>query len=234
VVLGVLTAVALNAWWQGRQDAAREQEYLRQLVADLGQTEDNFERLEASLASRDAAATKLLRTFRSASIPPADSVTVWSVQASWMSKPGIVTGTAVALVETGDLNLIRNDSLRSSITMYIDRVDQQMEYMEANAEAARPHIVTLRERVDYVHARVVSRSPAEVDSARRSDPMFPIPEAPQRAFAPVDVEALLQDREAYTAIGILWGTRRAMAANRRNALAATVALREQIEAELDR
>ena len=39
IVLGVLTAVGINAWWGDRQDAAKEQTYLRQLAADLAETE---------------------------------------------------------------------------------------------------------------------------------------------------------------------------------------------------
>ena len=234
VVAGVLIALALNAWWGARQDAAREQEYLRQLVEDLKETERDFERSEASQASRDAAATKLVRAFRSSSPPPADSVVLWSVLASWISIPSMVTGAADALVETGDLNLIRDDSLRSSITHYLNLVDRQLVYLERISEDANPHIWTLSGRVDYAHARILRRSPAELDAARRANPMFPIPEAPQQAFEPLDVEALIRDREAYTAIWNLWRLRNAGVVNRRRALEATVALREQVEAELDR
>ena len=35
VVTGILVALALNAWWGSRQDAAREQAYVRQLRAEL-------------------------------------------------------------------------------------------------------------------------------------------------------------------------------------------------------
>jgi hypothetical protein len=39
VVVGILTAMALQAWWQERGNRAREQVYLRQLRADLVETQ---------------------------------------------------------------------------------------------------------------------------------------------------------------------------------------------------
>ena len=234
VVLGVLTAVALNAWWQGQQDAAREQEYLRQLVEDLTQTESRMERREPSHRKGDRAAALLVRSFRSGSTPSADSVVYWATRGIQVGRPTFVTGTATALVETGDLNLIRNDSLRSSITDYIDRVDIIESALAHNDEASRPYIETLSERVDFGEAWIARRSPAESDSLARARPSYPIPVAPQRAFAPLSVEALLRDRQAYAAIWNLARIRRMMAGNRRSGLQATVALREEIEAELNR
>ena len=55
VVLGVLTAVGINAWWQGRQDVAQEQVYLRQLVADLRETVRLTEETDAYMAPIDRA-----------------------------------------------------------------------------------------------------------------------------------------------------------------------------------
>ncbi len=234
VVLGVLTAVALNAWWQGQQDAAHEQDYLHQLLADLNQTEEHFERMGPWHGIRDVSAAKLVRSFRSGSTPPADSVVHWAWRASQVDRSTFVTGTATALVETGDLNLIRDDSLRSSITQYIDLIGEEKASMAHNDEDMSPYIATLSARVDFGDAEIARRSPAELDSLARARPFFPIPEAPQRAFTALDVEALFRDREAYTAMWNIWRLRDAMVGNRRRALRVTVALREQIEAALDR
>jgi hypothetical protein len=234
VVAGVLIALALNAWWGARQDAAREQEYLRQLVADLTQTEERIERGRFWLDRGDVAAAMLVRSFRSGSTPSADSVVYWASRGSEIGRATFVIGTATALVETGDLNLIRNDSLRSSITQYIDRIEKVNSYLAHNDEDSRPYIATLSERVDFGDAEIARHSPAELDSLARAQPTFPIPEAPRRPFAPLDVEALLRDREAYTAAWNLSRIRRLMAGNLQRGLGDTAALREQIEAELNR
>ena len=47
IVFGVLAALAINAGWQKHVDRQREQHYLRQLAADLG---ENKRRLEEALA----------------------------------------------------------------------------------------------------------------------------------------------------------------------------------------
>ena len=234
VVAGVLIALALNAWWGARQDAAREQEYLRQLVADLTQTEERMAQAEPWHLKGDRAAAMVVRSFRSGSTPSADSVVYWASRGSEIGRPTFVTGTATALVETGDLNLIRDDSLRLSITHFIDRIERVNSYLAHNDQDSRPYIATLSERVDFGDAEIARYSPAKLDSLARALPAFPFPVAPQRAFAPLDVEALLRDREAYTAAWNLSRIRRTMAGNRRSGLRVTVALREQVEAELDR
>ena len=233
VVLGVVIGFQVTSWGQDRADRAQEQEYLRQLVEDLKQTERTFETLQPRWSRRDDSATMLVRSFRSARTPPVDSVLLWAYQATLHARPAVVTGTAVALVETGDLNLIRDDSLRSAITGYLGTMDQLASYMLANVQDSKPHINTLRERIDDMDVWRGVFSSAEPDSSVRAWPMYPIPETPLRAFAPLDVEALFRDRVAYAAVRSLWQSRAAMESNRARVLAATVALREHIEAKLD-
>jgi hypothetical protein len=234
VIVGVVIGFQVTSWGQDRADRAREQTYLRQLVEDLKQTEANMDRFDGWNQRLDVSAAMLVRSFRSGSTPSADSVLRWASESSIIGRPIFVTGTVDALVETGDLNLIQDDSLRSGITDYIDRIEQIRSHLAHNDEDSRPYIATLSERVDFGAAEIARRSPAELDSLARADPSYPIPEAPQRAFEPVDVEALMRDREAYTAIWNVSRIRRLMAGNRRHGLEATVALREQIEAALDR
>lgn len=234
VVLGVLTAVALNAWWQGRQDAAREQEYLVQLVEDLRQTEDTYETMEPLWSRRDSSVGALVRSFRSEALPLADSVLTWTGEVVSIQRPFIVTGTADALVETGDINLIRDDSLRSSITQYIDRMDIERSHLEHIDEEARPFIFTLTERVDFIEGWFGGIPPAIRDSLAQNTAWLPLPEGPQRTVRSLNVEALFRDQAAYTAVSNLWRLRFYMGLNRENVVRETVALREQIEAELDR
>ena len=42
VVIGVLVALAVSAWWQSQQDRALERRYLEQLDADLLSTESDM------------------------------------------------------------------------------------------------------------------------------------------------------------------------------------------------
>ena len=233
VVAGVLIALALNAWWGARQDAAREQEYLRQLAEDLQETETEVERIERRWTRQAASAGKLLRPYRSSSRPPADSVLRWMGNLVFVQRPTYITGTATALVETGDLNLIRNDSLRTAITRYLGRIDRQVGYDVSDYERIRDHLTALSRRVDMVEASLTTYPPGLSDSLARADPEWPVPEAPERAFAPLDAEAFYRDREVYTALVNVMQRMYAVRVTGAGTLAATVALREQVEAELD-
>lgn len=46
IVTGVLTALTVDAWWQGRLDNERERQYLEQIEADV---RSNGQRLEVAL-----------------------------------------------------------------------------------------------------------------------------------------------------------------------------------------
>jgi hypothetical protein len=233
VIVGVVIGFQVTSWGQDRADRAREQTYLRQLVEDLTETETLFEDIQPRWARRDSSAAMLVRPFRSARKPPPDSMLAWMNHLNWMQTPPVVTGTATALVETGDLNLIRDDSLRSAITRYVDLTERWAGYWSSNSERIRDHLTTLSERVDMFEASLVQFRPGRSDSLARADPVWPIPVAPERAFAPLDVEAFYQDREAYTALQNIWQRRFALRLGREVTLRATVALREQIEAELN-
>ena len=242
VIVGVVVGFQVTGWGQARADRVQEQHYLRQLVEDLKLTEQTYQTMEPDWSLRDASVGALLRSFRTASPPPADSVIVWATRATVINRPSIVTSTADALVQTGDINLIRDDSLRSSITYYIDQMDIERSHLEHIDEEARPFVFALTERVDFVDGNIKiwlgrwlgKMPPARRDSLAREWPLFPMPEGPHRTIMPLDVEALFRDQAAYTAVSNIWRLRTALEFNRGKTIAATVALREKIEAELDR
>jgi hypothetical protein len=241
VIVGVVIGFQVTSWGQDRADRAQEQTYLRQLVEDLEQTEQTYKDMEPDWIQRDASIAALVRSFRSASTPPVDSVLVWAGRVVVFHRPTIVTGTADALVATGDLNLIRDDSLRSSITSYLNVVEQQRDHMGHMQEEATPYIRTLTERVDFLAGWFGEEGgwfggipPAVRDTMARSWPFSPYPEAPHRTIRPLDMDALFRDPLAYSEMSNLWRLRFYFQRNRVFVVAQTVALREQIEAELDR
>jgi hypothetical protein len=121
VVLGVVIGFQVTAWGQARGDRAQEQVYLRQLAADFRETEtaledaiDDNERTKARFDSLNAAFM--------ATAPPADSTL--DRLARVLVQPAILTmGSPRALIETGDINLIRDDSLRAAVVGLIDAIE---------------------------------------------------------------------------------------------------------------
>lgn len=127
IVAGVLAALGADAWWENRQDHERERTYLAQLVAD---TRGNERRLEEALAQEQMQleATKaVLGALRSAEPISGDSARAWLTRrAFYYSDPRLLLGTFEALLQTGDLNLLRDDQVRSAVIAYANQVNADM------------------------------------------------------------------------------------------------------------
>jgi hypothetical protein len=121
VVTGVLVALGATSWWEGRQSYEREVAYLTQLLADLDQTRVTVARSDQDMRYGDDSAAALVRSFAEAEPPPQDSLDRWIPAAfAWADSPRMVVATAQALTATGDLTLIRGDSLRVGIVAYLE------------------------------------------------------------------------------------------------------------------
>jgi hypothetical protein len=121
VVSGVLVALALNAYVGSRQDAVREQAYLVQLAADLRQSEEAFASAVEQNEAEIAQLHRLSDAF-TAEPPPPDSVLDRLISVGFSSNEP-VTGTARALLQTGDLHLVQDDSIRSAVIGFVAESD---------------------------------------------------------------------------------------------------------------
>lgn len=131
IVAGVLCALAAQAWWEGRQERERERAYLVQLLAD---TEENERRLaraiddDSEAVRGGAAALKALDG--AGPVPSTDSLARWIELAGRASDPKPLTGTYRALLGTGDLRLVRNDSLRARLVAYAAGIDNESQRLQ--------------------------------------------------------------------------------------------------------
>ncbi|HEX2187649.1 MAG TPA: hypothetical protein VHG51_02065 [Longimicrobiaceae bacterium] len=136
IVAGVLCALAAQAWWEGRQERGREHDYLRQLLAD---TRENERRLEAAIAEDEATHANLRRLVGAlhgpGALPPGDSLMRWMVRSGSASDFQPVSGTLGALLTTGDLRLVRNDSLRALLVSYAAGLESENHRLRQLREA---------------------------------------------------------------------------------------------------
>jgi hypothetical protein len=205
VLSGVLVALIVNAWWTQRSDIQAERSYLTYLVSDLSEAERNVAHVDSTTRRTDVASAMLERAYYMPVYPPADSLMRWLYVADSYSTVTIPTGTAEALVSTGSLRLIRDDSLRSHITTYLQATRSR--------EAAERHNVDYFSRSsDLVEARVnltgiqaaLGRQ-SLIDSLARVDSTFVLPPSPRHIPFPFDVRAMMSDRAMFTGItGINW------------------------------
>ena len=223
VVLGVLTAVGINAWWQGRQDAATEAAYLRQIVQDLDATVAVMDGLDASLAPAEQAGDLLFESFRRTDALPADSVLVLVSAASRISDARPTLGTIEAPVSTGDLALIRDDSLRASIPAYLEQQRTWLDRQAVLFNRAVDNFEALQPHVDVSEADAAMVASGGSLQIPRPGMRGPDSVTASRSPFPFDAERFRRDPDAYdTVVWMVYmqmqsrGVRRQMASTARD------------------
>lgn len=214
VASGVLVALAVNAWWQDRIDAARERGYLQQLLADsranLAEV-DRFTRLEDEVA---ASADRFFRAAHLSTRAPADSLRAALVGSIFLPSLSLRTSTWDALVQSNEIRLIRNALLRDRLVDFAGRLAYAGNRLDRLTDAGFDGITLILRRVDVFEL---------ADSAsRRSRGWHDL----ESRFAP-DWYGLLDDRDF---VSIVETTGRAAAG--RSAVVGT--LREPIRELIER
>jgi hypothetical protein len=119
IVAGVLIALAADAWWERRLEREEARDYLQQLLVDFQETE---QRLHGTIAGDSTTLESVSRVIDRAlrgNFPPPDSLDLPTRYNQF--EP--LTGTLTALIEGGDLRLIRNDSLRFELVAFSAQID---------------------------------------------------------------------------------------------------------------
>lgn len=132
IVAGVLAALAGQAWWQGREDRARERDYLRQLLAD---TRENERRLDRAIAQDSVSGRAAVRAaaalYLPRPLPPADSLVAWFENDVFNSSAFLpLTGTYQSLLSGDRLRLLRSDALRTRVVAYGARLEQELDALQ--------------------------------------------------------------------------------------------------------
>jgi hypothetical protein len=148
IVAGVLSALMVDAAWQSHLDRDREREYLRQLRADAV---ENRARLMAAHDLEDdqrRRARAMVAALRTRQPLDPDSAAAWMDVGSgqsfpWYSDPRLATGTMVALVETGDLNLIRDPGTRSATIAYLGQLQADLAEFGRSVDPFQEHYLRL-------------------------------------------------------------------------------------------
>lgn len=125
IVVSILFAFSIDAWWTERQENARE---ARQLQALITEFEGNRSTLDFDLGHLRTITTNLEKITKTlATVSEGSDVEVidryfWSIRHG-----GIVdlsTGTLDAMISSGDLGLLRNEALRSALSAWSAKLDE--------------------------------------------------------------------------------------------------------------
>ena len=232
VILGVVIGFQITAWGQQQADRNKEQAYLVQLAQDLRATEEQILEWEAILQPVDAANSKLLRAFFLPDPPPADSILSWRIDATIYRPLTPVTATAEALIASGDLSLIQDDSLRTEITAYVPWVKNRAISTDSDVSKWWDRSVQLANRYDWGDMIIQTLEPSMIDSLANADVYFNLPAGERIRPFPVDVEQLLSDREAYNHIRGMLEFKSGMNRDRQLVLEDTRALLALVEEQI--
>lgn len=140
IVAGVLVALGVDSWWQSREQAEREHVYLVQLLAD---TRENSRRTDAAIAEDSVAGARARRyqqMIQSTEVLPAqDSLSGRIPGPDAFANPDFrpLLGTYNALLETGDLQLLRRASLRFRLVAYLSSIETTRDVVRQSSEQIR-------------------------------------------------------------------------------------------------
>ncbi|WP_412061286.1 hypothetical protein [Rubrivirga sp. IMCC45206] len=236
VVLGVVIGFQVTAWGQAQTDAAREQTYLRQLTADLAETERLVAAEDSVRFARTLpAARKLLRSFGYEPKPPADSILTWFPDAWRFGFLRPVLGTSNALVSSGTIDLIRDDSLRSAIVAYLDLNEELMEEQRLQRDIVEAAGQRITQRVDLSeYAFATASDSAREARSRRPNYVGLYPTGDWVSPMPLDADAFYADPTMYTSAWSLSLELSHIEGTHRRMRESAAALRQRIEAQVER
>ena len=125
IVLSILLAFWIDAWWQDRSDQIRVAEYISQVRADTLENQGRLaEALQLEKGQLDAV-QEILVALRSPEPITLESARSWTQLEPgflWYSDPRLLYGAITALVATGDINLIHNQRVKTSLINYVGQL----------------------------------------------------------------------------------------------------------------
>lgn len=232
IVAGVLAALAGNSWWESRQERGREEVYLRQLAADLRESERILEQGLLETRGYYLGAAQVLRAFHSVEPPPPDSLAIWIRQSDGYMDPRPVLGTVRGLTASGDLRLLRDAGLRSAVLAYAEHASgYETTQRDFTAEFLR-YIGQVVDHVNLLEARYAGEDSVQLDLRSRQDAGFPFPTGARRQPFPNDYHALLGNRALFGLYDNVHITQKNMVRNQEEMLKRTRDLRAQVEMRL--
>lgn len=134
VVVGVLIALALNAWWQARQAAAGEENYLTLISRDLGQMLDDLEELRAYEEHQIQGGLEAYRAISTNDRSP-EQMTLISDRVQRLTSRrtmNLTNATYQDLLSTGNLQLIGNRALRDQLVAFYEQAEGEFEIHNEN------------------------------------------------------------------------------------------------------
>ena len=191
ILVSILLAFAVQAWWEGRQEQRQEAEYLTALREELREGLSLLPEIEGTLARYRYRHEALIGQFHDTGEAPPDSLIFWMSALSWPVQFNPPTAVVNDLVSSGGIQLIKTDRVRLAVAEY----ESVLTRFGATSDQAW---AVWAERIQpYLEGRV-----SRVDRLRQGSYPRPVPFAPS-PFAP-SYQSLFRDAAFESMIAERW------------------------------
>ena len=197
VVVGVVIGFQVTEWGQGRADRAKEQVYLRQLAEDFSETLGEAQQASRRQRAVSRSVASALRAYRTPERPPLDSLSTWIGGSYNFQGLTPILGTAQGIVASGDISLIRDDSLRAALPVYVEQSRERRQAVQVSIDLYGAAFAKLLAETDVLEIGLLRFTPSRVDTLAERDPTFPYPAGARRIPFPATVGDVLSNPEVY-------------------------------------
>jgi hypothetical protein len=125
IVISILLAFSIDAWWTERQENAREEHQIEALITEFEGNRSNLDfdldRLREITSNLEELSNKLSSVSEGNDVEVFDRY-FWSVRQGGIVDPS--TGTLDAMISSGDLGLLQNESVRSALSEWSAKLDE--------------------------------------------------------------------------------------------------------------
>lgn len=196
VVTGVLVAFALNSWWMDVKDHKKEQTYLNQVLQDIKSSIDMMESAVEFEVTASHAASQLLEVAYLDSIPSPMELNIYALQCMSFEPGSLLQSTLLSLVNSGDLQLITDDSTRIELTELSGKlIDYETMRKTITSEMLIPAFKELSASISALDINFSMVNKVQFESAS-SDSLIPLPKFEHfKRPAATDWEGLYNDDE---------------------------------------
>jgi hypothetical protein len=157
IVGSILLAFAIDAWWGALQEATAELDYVERIRADLVETRANIESNAEHYGNLLLHAEAVLPILSGAEPLPGDTLGFLAsvLQASRITAPVVARSAYNDLVSTGNLRLIRSDTLRLELSRFYENVGVRLDPVDYTGDQ-KPYRTAVRSIIP-MHVQLLLR-----------------------------------------------------------------------------
>jgi hypothetical protein len=152
VLVAILIAFGLEAWWQERSERVAERVYLEALSGELEDARSFFVTQDQALAADIDLAQAVRGALNSDSAPSIsdDSVNVLALQLAPVSVQTPPRAALDDLISSGGIGLVQSDVLRRAVASYVQALESDARTQDATVDHWLTHLTPYR----YLHSTV--------------------------------------------------------------------------------